>query len=244
MRIFVIVIMLFYSILSQAQEKEHELELLPLTDNVYIHKSYQNTKNYGFVGSNGLVVFEQDSAYIIDTPWSEKDTKKLVNWIRKQGKKLKLSLSTHSHEDRTSGIAYLNRTSVPTFTSNLTDQLLKANNKATAKHIIIDDKAVVVPNVIESFYPGGGHTIDNLVVWLPQEKILFGGCAVRSLAARSLGYTGEARIEQWQASMDNVLQHYPEAEIVVPGHGKIGDRELLKHTKELVEEHLSKGKEK
>ena len=68
-----------------------------------------------------------------------------------------MSLSTHSHEDRTSGIAYLNRISVPTFTSNLTDQLLKANNKATAKHIIIDDKAVVVPNVIESFYPGGGH---------------------------------------------------------------------------------------
>ena len=88
MRIFVIVIMLFYSILSQAQEKEHELELLPLTDNVYIHKSYQNTKNYGFVGSNGLVVFDHDNAYIIDTPWSEKDTKKLVNWIRKQGKNL------------------------------------------------------------------------------------------------------------------------------------------------------------
>ena len=26
--------------------------------------------------------------------------------------------------------------------------------------------------------------------------------------------------------MDNLLQHYPEAEIVVPGHGKIGDREI------------------
>jgi hypothetical protein len=33
----------------------------------------------------------------------------------------------------------------------------------------------------ESFFPGAGHTRDNLAVWLPQQRVLFGGCFLKSV---------------------------------------------------------------
>ena len=84
------------------------------------------------------------------------------------------------------------------------------------------------------FYPGAGHTLDNVVVWLPKANILFGGCFIRSLDSKSLGYTGEADIGQWPSSVDALLAKYPDAKLVVPGHGAIGDLALLRHTKALA----------
>ena len=40
---------------------------------------------------------------------------------------------------------------------------------------------------VETFYPGKGHTGDNIVVWLPQYNILAGGCLVKSADAKDLG---------------------------------------------------------
>jgi len=72
------------------------------------------------------------------------------------------------------------------------------------------------------------------VVWLAKHKILFGGCLVKSLQSKSLGNTADASIEIWPTSIQNVLNKYPDIEIVVPGHGKIGNVNLLKHTAKLA----------
>ena len=69
----------------------------------------------------------------------------------------------------------------------------------------------------------------------PKLKVLFGGCFTRSIESKGLGYTGEAYIEQWPKSAESVLLKYPEARLVIPGHGKIGDLALLMHTKTLAE---------
>jgi metallo-beta-lactamase class B len=36
---------------------------------------------------------------------------------------------------------------------------------------------------LQAYYPGAGHTRDNIVVWVPQDKVLFGGCLIKSLEA-------------------------------------------------------------
>ena len=72
------------------------------------------------------------------------------------------------------------------------------------------------------------------MVWLAQHKILFGGCFVKSLHSKNLGNTADASIEVWPASIQNVLNKYPDIETVVPGHGKIGNVNLLKYTAKLA----------
>ncbi len=29
---------------------------------------------------------------------------------------------------------------------------------------------------LEVFYPGEGHSKDNITIWIPEYKVLFGGC--------------------------------------------------------------------
>src|SRR5690606_5099180 len=84
--------------------------------------------------------------------------------------------------------------------------------------------------VVEVYYPGPGHAPDNVVVWVAEERVLFGGCFVKSADAPNLGYTGDADIAAWPGAVTRVAERYPEAALVVPGHGAVGDRSLLDHT--------------
>ncbi len=87
--------------------------------------------------------------------------------------------------------------------------------------------------IIELAYLGGGHTSDNIVVWIPSQKVLFGGCFVKSLDAKNLGNTKEADLDNYSKTLEAVLQKYRDAKIIVPGHGKPGNLQLIKHTIEL-----------
>jgi glyoxylase-like metal-dependent hydrolase (beta-lactamase superfamily II) len=73
-----------------------------------------------------------------------------------------------------------------------------------------------------------------VVVWLPDVKVLFGGDLLRSAEARSLGNTREADLGTWPASLAAVERAFPDARLLVPGHGSPGGRELLRHTSDLL----------
>lgn len=233
---YLVLILLLFSAFTYSGEEAPELKIVEISKGVYLHQSFHLTEDFGMVSANGLIVVDDNKAFIIDTPWSNQDTQKLVDWIVKNNYELLGSVSTHSHEDRTAGIKWLNSQSIPTYATKLTNDLLKTEKRDLAKYTILDSEATLAGGLVEVFYPGGGHTIDNVVVWLPRSKILFGGCLVRSLESNGLGYTGEAYIEQWPSSVSNVLEKYSEAEVVVPGHGGIGGLVLLEHTRLLAEQ--------
>lgn len=219
--------------------KTHKLTISPIANNVFQHISYKNIQGYGLVPASGLIVVDGKNAHIIDTPWTNADTEKLTVWISEQGLTLKSSISTHFHEDRAGGIPYLNNLSIATYASELTNQLLAKNNKQAAKNHLLTDmrktqKQTYINGMIEVFYPGAGHSIDNIVVWLPEHKLLFGGCFVKSLHSKTLGYTGDADIAQWPIAMQTLIQQYPNVKKVIPGHGKSGDAGLLIHTQNLA----------
>jgi hypothetical protein len=235
MKLFLTLLMLTLVSYACANDELLELVIKKIEKDVYLHQSFSQVEGFGLVSANGLVVIDEGNAFIIDTPWSERDTQKLVKWI--EGKKIKLvgSISTHSHEDRTAGIKWLNAHTIPTYASVLTNQILKKEGKNLALHTIEDMDNTFFGGHIETFYPGAGHAIDNIVVWLPQSKILFGGCLIKSIHSKTLGYTGDASIDIWPHSVEKVHLKYPQAKLVVPGHGKYGDIQLLDHTKKLAE---------
>ncbi|MDD1371031.1 hypothetical protein PTB13_25945, partial [Bacillus sp. MHSD17] len=75
---------------------------------------------------------------------------------------------------------------------------------------------------------------DNIVVWLPQYNILAGGCLVKSASSKDLGNVADAYVNEWSISIENVLKRYGNINSVVPGHGGVGDRDLLLHTLDLL----------
>ncbi|MDO6610407.1 subclass B1 metallo-beta-lactamase [Shewanella sp. 1_MG-2023] len=214
-----------------------ELSISPLSDTLFVHESFMQTQQYGFVGSNGLVLIDDNKAYLIDTPWSEADTIKLVSWIENQGFTLAASVSTHSHEDRTAGVDYLNRIGVTTYASEHTNKLLKQAGKPTTTNSFKAGQFDFVESKAEVYFVGAGHTVDNLVVWFPQSKLLYGGCLVKSLGSKSLGYYGEADLDAWPFSIKQLQTQFTDTDRVLPGHGKMGDKQLLSHTISLLEQH-------
>lgn len=227
-------ILLLQPCVNLVNSQTPEIKITQLTDNVYQHISYKKVEKFGIVGASGLVVIEGNNAYIIDTPWSKEDTVSLLGWIRTKGFTVKSSISTHFHEDAAGGVPFLNDLSIKTYATSLTNKLLKAEGLEKANNEISDDNFVLVDGLIEVYYPGPGHTQDNIVIWLPKQKILFGGCLVKSLNNQSMGYTGDASIKDWPLSIQNLINKYPIVEVVVPGHGGVGDIRLLEHTKQLV----------
>lgn len=211
-----------------ADEPLPELAIKKIEDGVYLYTAYEKIKGWGLVGSNGLVVVDNKDAYLIDTPISATDTEKLVQWIDAQGFTAKASISTHFHSDSTGGIAFLNSKSIPTYASKLTNKLLKNKGEAQASYSFAKNPFWLLNKKIEVFYPGAGHTSDNVVVWLAEPKILFGGCFVKP---EGLGNLGDAVIADWPASAEKLIARYGTAKLVVPGHGKVGDASLLDKTK-------------
>jgi metallo-beta-lactamase class B len=87
---------------------------------------------------------------------------------------------------------------------------------------------------IDCYYLGAAHSTDNIVVWIPSEKILFAGCMIKSVNARNLGNTADGDLTAYPGTIEKVLVKFPDAEIVIPGHGNFGGLELVWHTKELA----------
>jgi glyoxylase-like metal-dependent hydrolase (beta-lactamase superfamily II) len=71
-------------------------------------------------------------------------------------------------------------------------------------------------------YLGLGHTNSDLVVYLPHEKILFSGDLVY---AGRLPWLGDGNTRQWLKTLEKLKTL--DFKIVVPGHGKVGDRQSV-----------------
>jgi glyoxylase-like metal-dependent hydrolase (beta-lactamase superfamily II) len=211
-----------------------KLKIKKLSDNVYQHISYKRVEPWGLVGASGLVVINGTEAHMIDTPWTTQGTKELIEWIEAKGLTLKNTVVTHFHEDASGDLPLLNDLKIKTYATSLTNKLLKSNQKETSSDEISSNTFELVDGVVSVFYPGAGHTEDNIVVWLPKEKILFGGCFVKSLYAKHLGNTEDAVISEWSNSIQKVINGYPDIKLVVPGHGDVGDISLLTHTQKLA----------
>jgi metallo-beta-lactamase class B len=91
------------------------------------------------------------------------------------------------------------------------------------------------------FYPGAGHSADNIVVWLPSSKVLFGGCFVKAAEATGMGNTAEADLPSWERGTLELIRRYGKANIVVPGHGAVAGPALLEHSLRLIRQNKHLG---
>ncbi|MBT1444802.1 subclass B1 metallo-beta-lactamase [Shewanella sp. JM162201] len=216
------------------------LEITPLDDGLYLHQSQKQVEGFGLVDANGLVVLNGKEAFVIDSPWTEEDAKALLEWAKARGISIKAVLATHWHDDRAGGFAVFEQAGIATVSSNLTQQLLRENHKTPATQTFGETRKAFLDGKVDVLFPGAGHTLDNLVVYLPDYKLLYGGCLIRALETRTMGYTEEGDVTAWPQSVAKVEQVFPDIVTVIPGHGAKGDASMLKHTRELAQKLLDK----
>ncbi len=218
--------------------EEIGLSLHPLGEGTWRHVSTTVMESGRPVPANGLIVTSGGEALLIDTGWKDAQTRAILDWIEKELRLEPIGLVvTHSHADRMGGIGAALDRGLTIWGSSGTASLAKKQGLRGPDALFDDQLTVTVGDrSVELYYPGAGHAPDNIVVWLPDRRLLFGGCLVKSAEANSLGYSGSADLESWTGSIDAVRARFPNARLIVPGHGEPGSTELYARTVQLLQE--------
>jgi len=225
------------AVMKSAAPLQSTVKLRLLRPGVWIHTSRYVFPDGSVIPANGLVVKEGGGLVLIDTAWGEMLTADLLDEIHREIKlPVRRAIVTHSHADRIAGADLLRKRGIPVFAHPLTCR------RAAAVAIAMPSDSLAglrkpgdaeFVGSVEVYYPGPAHSPDNIVVWVPSARVLFGGCAVKSMDS-NLGNLADADTRAWPDAIHRVMERYRQAEVVVPGHGAEGGRELLTHTLELL----------
>lgn len=211
--------------------------------------------------SNSLVaIMENKDILMIDVPYTPEATDSLLKWIhRKFGKRDIVAINTHFHVDRLGGNAALENHNIPIHSSALTIDAIKNRGEQSLNLLVswISDETIkkyykdfkyVSPNKIFDLkkglslrfgkemvhvkFLGIGHSIDNLIVYLPNKTAIFGGCMILSMEANKPGNVHDGNKNEWRKTIQLVNNN--NYNLVIPGHGKYGGIDLIQHTASIL----------
>lgn len=233
-------LLLVVSLTAQTDKRiviDDDIQLIHLQDSIFMHVTWHQLEGYGRFSSNGMIVISGGKALMIDTPMDNYKTERVTRFVEDSLKATMTRLIIgHFHDDCMGGLGYLQGAGIESVANSMTTEKcreigLPIPSTSFTDSLIFNFNGLI----IDCRYHGAGHTADNITVWIPDKKILFGGCLVKSVTSRDLGNLSDAVVEDWDLTIESLLNHYPEVKIVVPGHGDPGGAELLHHTITLIE---------
>jgi glyoxylase-like metal-dependent hydrolase (beta-lactamase superfamily II) len=220
---------------------QSKLQIKKLREDFYIFTTWQSFKGTPFP-ANGMYVVSSDGVLMIDTPWDSTQFQPLLDSIEERHHQpVKICIATHSHEDRTGGLEYYSGKGIKTFTSLQTDSICRKKKEKRAEFVFTKDTVFTFgQHSCKTIYGGPAHTPDNIVVWFGKEKVLYGGCLVKSTEAKDLGNLNDANVNAWPKTIQYIQQKVGKPDYVIPGHQDWSNKKSLEHTRSLLNGHSKK----
>lgn len=233
MRTIILSGLLFFYLTNVSGQPKLKIE--PLVADFYVYTTY-NTYENNQIPAHGMYVVTESGVVLFDTPWDTTQFQPLLDSIKtKHNKNVTVCIASHWHSDRTEGLEFYKQQGVKTYTTLLTDEFSKKNNKKRAEFLMTQDTVFHIGQyAFEVYYPGEGHTADNIVVWFNKEKILYGGCLIKGAEAESLGYLGDANVMEYETTLKKVQKKYPDPKFIIVSHHNWKNINSLKHSIKLA----------
>ncbi len=221
---------------------DKDIQLIHLQDSIFVHITWHHLDNFGRFSSNGLIVIKNGQALMIDTPMDNDKTERLTKYLKdSMSVDLVKLIIGHFHDDCLGGLGYLQSIGIESMANSMTISKCKEIGLPIPLMPFTDSLTFDFNGEqIDCRYFGAGHSFDNITVWIPSKKILFGGCLIKSMDSKELGNLSDAIVADWDLTVKKVINQYHDTKIVIPGHGDFGGAELLTHTIELVEKEKNK----
>ncbi len=199
-----------------------QLTITKLSDHTYIHTSDNH---------NGLIYVNNGEAIVVSTPSSNAETETLINWIQKElNSSIKAWVIDSWHPNSSRGLREVIHAGIKTYSHQLTKVI--SEQKGLLSPEIGFDPTIgikVGSGKIICYYLGSAHTMDGIVAWVPEDKILFGGDIIMCDDNSGLDIA-DADLEEWGSTVHELQEAFPNATIVIPGEGTYGDKELINYT--------------
>lgn len=233
---------------SRFADLDEELRAEQLDANTYV------VSHRAFFDSNVLVARMPDGTVVFcSSPFETQATRRLVQWAKATLFPTRMvAINTHFHFDGSGGNEAYHLEGVQTYSSALTRDLLLQRGEGMkqrtadeiggakgerlrrmalvpAQHTFDATAGLVLTfggEEVRVMFPGPAHSPDNLWVYFPARRTLFGGCMIR--ATRAIGNTSDADVGHWAEGVRKAFALSPR--VVIPGHGAIGGPELLEVT--------------
>lgn len=216
---------------------QYSINITPIDSNLFLYTSYGDVGNYKNIDANAAVVISGNDAIVFDTPWDAIQAEQLISYIRDSLKKnILLTIITHAHVDRIGSIEVFHKYGIPTYSYYLTGKEAPKHAHPTPKHFFYNNDTTFKSGSIDivAYYPGAGHTIDNIVLYVPSKRFLYGGCFIKSGFSQNIGNIADADIIEWPSSVNRMKSRFREISLTVPGHGSWKSNNAIDNTLRLL----------
>lgn len=199
-----------------------------------------SSANQNFISNAGFVV-TPTGVVVIDALGSPELARRLLAQIRKvTAKPIHTVVVTHYHADHIYGLQVFKQAGARIIAHEaarnyLTSETAQLRLQSSRQELWpwVDEQTRLVPADLwlqgpHTFQVGGvtfvvhpvgpSHTAEDVVVYLPQKKVLFAGDLV---FRNRIPFVGQADSKHWITAMEDLLQF--DAQWVVPGHGPMSD---------------------
>ncbi len=236
LRFLGLLILFLHPLAVKSQEKglaynsEH-LKIIAISENSYVHVSYLDIPDYGRFQCNGLIYINDKEAVVFDSPAEEEVAKELIKWIAEvKNSDVTAVVVNHFHDDCLGGLPSFHALGIPSF-ANQTTIILAREAGLPVPQVGFDTQMEleVGTGKVRNQYFGEAHTKDNIVSYIAEDRLLFGGCMVKALDAKK-GNLADANVQTWSQTVLKIKAAFPELQTVIPGHGPHGTVKLLDYT--------------
>jgi metallo-beta-lactamase class B len=202
------------------------LKFTPLKGGVYL------VEDNAYLRENSVVYIGKDHVTVVGATITPQTAEALVREIQKvTSLPITEVVDTNHDPDRFGGNAYFKKIGAKIISTALTRDLMEKEGAAQIKKtqaFVRDypDVPVVLPDTIypgnfelqggaiQALYLGPSHSPDDIFVWFPDEKILYGGCALKP----QLGNMDGADLVEYSRTLQRLKDLHLPIDIVIAGH--------------------------
>ena len=198
-----------------------ELKIEQVADDLYMIRSSAS--------GNITVLTSDDGVVLVDSKFANENERAMELLRTVTDQPVKYVVNTHMHGDHTGGNIALEALGADIVATENARKRLAETQAMGLPSITFDDHLRIYfgERVMDFYWLGRGHTDGDLVIHLPEERLVLAGdlFAGGDPFVRLIDYNGGGSLAEWSGTLEKVLAL--DFDRVIPGHSELTDRATM-----------------